>query len=91
MLNTDIDECKENKDICPKTKPVCLNLQGSYTCQTREGGPLISGPPVTCPAGYKFNTALQNCEGKIAFFHGACISVVRPSAFRDIVLTVVSI
>lgn len=57
----DIDECKENPATCPKTRPVCINLQGSYTCQSRNESSLL-GPSVTCPAGYKFNTAQQTCE-----------------------------
>lgn len=62
LLISDIDECQENAAICPKTRPICLNLQGSYTCQSKnESTPL--GPSVTCPAGYKFNTAQQTCEG----------------------------
>lgn len=64
LYYVDIDECKEKPDICPKTRPVCLNLQGSYSCQAKNESALLAGPSATCPAGYKFNTALQNCEGK---------------------------
>ena len=59
----DIDECKEKPDICPRGRPVCVNVQGSYNCQARDESALLS-PTVTCPAGYKFNNALQTCEGK---------------------------
>jgi hypothetical protein len=65
---TDIDECKENPATCPKTRPVCINLQGSYTCQARNESSLL-GPSVTCPAGYKFNTAQQTCEGTVTVLY----------------------
>lgn len=46
---------------------MCVNLQGSYTCQSRNESSLL-GPSVTCPAGYKFNTAQQTCEGNVLMF-----------------------
>ena len=59
----DIDECIEQPDICPRNRPVCVNVQGSYTCQLTRDETSALGPTVTCPAGYKFNNALQTCEG----------------------------
>ena len=65
---TDIDECKENPATCPRNRPVCVNLQGSYNCQARNESSLL-GPSVTCPAGYKFNTAQQTCEGTVTLLY----------------------
>lgn len=63
ILNcVDIDECIEQPDICPRNRPVCVNVQGSYTCQLTRDETSALGPTVTCPAGYKFNNALQTCE-----------------------------
>jgi len=60
----DIDECKENANICPQSRPFCVNVQGSFSCQQDSNDNAILGTPVTCPAGYKFNPEIQTCEGK---------------------------
>ena len=63
LFGSDIDECKENGNICPQNRPVCVNVQGSYSCHDNNEN-VILGTPVTCPAGYKFNPEIQTCEGK---------------------------
>jgi len=58
----DINECEENANICPENRPVCVNVQGSFSCQRNNNDNFILGPTVTCPAGYKFNAEIQTCE-----------------------------
>lgn len=48
VLSVDIDEC-QSLDTC--ANGICLNSEGSYTCEN-------------CPAGYKVSYDGELCEGK---------------------------
>lgn len=48
VLSVDIDEC-QSLDTC--ANGICLNSEGSYTCEN-------------CPAGYRVSYHGELCEGK---------------------------
>lgn len=50
----DIDECKENADICPSDR-ICVNTIGSYSCECKK-------------AGYSFNNLSGKCQVDCSIF-----------------------
>lgn len=51
-VNTDINECALDPDICPNG--ICENLRGSYRCN--------------CNSGYEPDPSGRNCVGKLLNF-----------------------
>lgn len=49
LLNSDINECALNSEICPNG--ICENLRGSYRC--------------ICNVGYESDASGKNCVGKL--------------------------
>ncbi|XP_017758004.1 PREDICTED: fibrillin-3-like [Eufriesea mexicana] len=54
-LCADIDECLILPKPCPADKNFCVNTQGSFSCLEMKG-------VKSCPAGFKFNKLLEQCE-----------------------------
>lgn len=60
----DVDECAESIGICRSVNEECVNLNGSYTCQTASTG---SVSRIQCPSGFRLNPDKYDCEGKMLF------------------------
>ena len=45
LLNTDIDECQNSNGMCEQ---ICMDTDGSYLCNCREGYVQLEGNPLLC-------------------------------------------
>ena len=50
FLIVDIDECKQNENLCPKENQHCENTEGNYEC--------------VCDKEFKLNNDTKECEPK---------------------------
>ncbi|XP_038629251.1 cartilage acidic protein 1 [Scyliorhinus canicula] len=69
----DADECVQFPAVCPREKPICINMYGGYKCR----------PNKRCNQGYEPNEDGTACVAQIAYFGGGFSSASRLSAYLD--------